>query len=92
MQSRRDLQERADRWDSREVRRWIGLTVLLVIAGIAWVAIPRLGAGARSPVVIVLLCGVAVVTMKLVERQVHKWFQRWEERQAARMPRSGKPR
>jgi peptidoglycan/LPS O-acetylase OafA/YrhL len=65
------------------VRRWIGLAVLLVIVGIAWVVIPRLGAGVRSPVVIVLLCGLAVLVMKLVERQVHKWFQRWAEKQAA---------
>jgi peptidoglycan/LPS O-acetylase OafA/YrhL len=73
----------ADRWDARSVRRWIGLAVLLVIVGIAWVVIPRLGAGVRSPVVIVLLCGLAVLVMKLVERQVHKWFQRWAEKQAA---------
>ena len=82
----------ADRWDAGKVRRWIGLAVLLVIVGIAWVVIPRLGAGARSPVVIVLLCGVAVVTMKLVERQVHKWFQRWAERQATRIPPPKEPR
>lgn len=82
----------ADRWDARRMRRWVGLAVLLVIAGITWVVIPRLGAGARSPVVIVLLCGVAVVTMKLVERQVHKWFQRWAEKQAARTPPPKRPR
>jgi hypothetical protein len=82
----------ADRWDARRVRRWIGLVVLLVFVAIAWVVIPRLGAGARSPVAIVLLCGMAVLIMKLVERQVHKWFQRWAEKQATRIPPPGKPR
>ncbi len=82
----------ADRWDARRVRRWIGLAVLLVFVGIAWVVIPRLGAGARSPVAIVLLCGMAILVMKLVERQVHKWFQRWAEKQATRTPRPRGPR
>jgi drug/metabolite transporter (DMT)-like permease len=72
-----------DTRDSRRLRRWIGVAVLLLIAGIAWVAIPRLGAGSRSPVIIVLLCGLAVVVMKLVERQVHQWFRRWAEKHAA---------
>ncbi len=78
--------------DSRNLRGWIALAVLLVFVGIAWVAIPRLGAGARSPIAIVLLCGVAVLVMKLVERQVHKWFQRWAEKQATRTPPPDKPR
>ncbi len=82
----------ADRWDTRRVRRWVGLAVLLVIVGIAWTVIPRLGAGARSPVAIVLLCGVAVVTMKLVEQQVHWWFRRWAEKQAAKTPPPKGPR
>jgi len=81
----------ADRWDPRRVRRWIGLAVLLVIVGIAWVVIPRLGAGGRSPLAIVLLCGLAILVMKLVERQVHKWFQRWAEKQAARTLPPRKP-
>jgi len=82
----------AESWEARRVRRWIGLAVLMVFAGIAWVVIPRLGAGARSPVAIVLLCGMAILIMKLVERQVHKWFQRLAEKQTARTPRPGKPR
>ncbi len=82
----------ADRWDARRVRRWIGLVVLLVFVGIAWAVIPRLGVGARSPVAIVLLCGMAILVMKLVERQVHKWFQHWAEKQATRTPPPGKPR
>ena len=82
----------ADRSDTRRVRRWIGLAVLLVIVGIAWVVIPRLGAGARSPVAIILLCGLAILVMKLVERQVHKWFQRLAEKQTARTPRQKGPR
>jgi peptidoglycan/LPS O-acetylase OafA/YrhL len=35
---------------------------------------------------IVLLCALAVLTMKLVERRVRQWFQRWEARQAAKVP------
>lgn len=82
----------ADRGDARRVRRGIGLAVLLVIVGIVWVVFPRLGAGARSPVAIILLCGVAVLVMKLVEGQVHRWFQRWAEKQAARTLRPRDPR
>lgn len=70
--------------EAARLRRWIGVAVLLIAVGIAWVVIPRLGSGARSPVAIVLVCGVAVLVMKLVERQVHQWFRRWAERQATR--------
>ncbi len=66
---------------SQTQRRWIGVVILLLAVGIAWVVIPRLGA--RSPIAIVLLCAVAVLTMKLVERRVHRWFRRWAERHAA---------
>lgn len=78
------MQSRLPAWNASRLRRWIGVAVLLITVGIAWVVIPRLGAGARSPVAIVLLCGVAVFVMKLVERLVHKWFQRWADREAAR--------
>ena len=80
----RTVQNRPVAREAARLRRWIGGAVLLVTVGIAWVVIPRLGAGARSPVAIVLVCGVAVLAMKLVERQVHQWFRRWAERQAAR--------
>ncbi len=63
-------------------RRWLGIALYLAALGIVGMVIPRLGS--RSPVVIVLLCILAVLTMKVVERQVHRWFQRWAERQAAR--------
>ncbi len=78
------MQSRLPAWNASRLRRWIGVAVLLITVGIAWVVIPRLGSGARSPVAIVLVCGVAVLAMKLVERQVHQWFRRWAERQAAR--------
>lgn len=79
----------AERWDTRRVRRWIGGAVLLATGGIVWLAIPRLGL--RSPVAIVLLCVLAILTTKLVERQVHRWFQGWAERQARRTvpPKTG---
>jgi len=63
-------------------RRWLGIVFYLAALGIVVMAIPRLGA--RSPVAIVLLCALAILTMKLVERRVHRWFQRWAERQAGR--------
>jgi hypothetical protein len=71
------------------LRRWIGVAVFLTALGIAVLVIPRLGA--RSPLVIVFLCVVAVLTMKLVERQVHRWFQVWAKRQARRTvpPKTG---
>ena len=63
-------------------RRWLGIVLYLTALGIVVMLIPRLGS--RSPVAIVLLCVLAVLTLKLVERWVHQWFQRWAERQAAR--------
>ncbi len=64
------------------VRRWLGIALYLAALGIVGMVIPRLGS--RSPVVIVLLCILAVLTMKVVERQVQQWFRRWADRQAGR--------
>ena len=62
--------------EQRRVRRWIGWAVFvaaLVLVG--WI-LPRLLP--RSPVTVVILCVVAVLVMKLVERRVRLWF-RWLE-------------
>ena len=64
----------------RSRRRRIGAIALLVALGLVAALIPRLGV--RSPIVILVLCALAVLTMKLVEHRVHQWFQRWAERQA----------
>jgi peptidoglycan/LPS O-acetylase OafA/YrhL len=76
------MRSRQRAWDSRRVRRWIGAVVCLVAVGIATQVIPRLAP--RSPIAIVVLCALAVLTMKLVERRVRQWFDRWVQRQAAR--------
>jgi peptidoglycan/LPS O-acetylase OafA/YrhL len=69
-------------WDARRVRRWIGAVVCVVAVGIIALVAPRLTP--RSPIAIVVLCALAVLTMKLVERRVRQWFERWAGRQAAR--------
>ncbi len=71
--------------NDHRLRRWIGVIIFLLIAVAAGWAIPRLGA--RSPLTFVLLPILAVLTMKLVERRVGRWFRRWAERQAARTSR-----
>ncbi|HSB70140.1 MAG TPA: hypothetical protein VLT62_12470 [Candidatus Methylomirabilis sp.] len=69
------------------LRRGVGAAVLVAVVGILLIAIPRLGA--RSPVAILVICVLAILTMKLVERRVRRWAQRWEEREAARNRRPG---
>jgi len=59
----------------QKLRRWIGAVVCLAMLGIAALAIPRLAP--RSPIAIALLCALAVLTMKLVERRIRQWFKRW---------------
>jgi len=76
------MQSRHASRDARRVRRWIGAVVCLAALGIAVLVIPRLAP--RSPVAIVVLCALAVLTMKLVERRVRNWFERWADRQASR--------
>lgn len=76
--------------DARRVRRWIGAVVCAAAVGIIALVAPRLAP--RSPVAIVVLCALAVLTVKLVERRVHQWFRRWAEREAARTMRPrGRP-
>jgi len=76
------MRNRRPAQDARRVRRWIGAVVCVVAVGIIALVAPRLTP--RSPIAIVVLCALAVLTMKLVERRVHQWFRRWAERQAAR--------
>ena len=72
------------------MRRWIGAVVCLAALGIAALVIPRLAP--RSPIAIVVLCILAVLTMKLVELRVRQWFERWADRQASRTtPPEGRP-
>jgi membrane protein implicated in regulation of membrane protease activity len=66
----------------RNLRRWIGAVVCLAVLGFAALVIPRLAP--RSPIAIVALCALAVLTMKLVERRVRQWFNYWAARQASR--------
>ena len=63
-------------------RRWLGVVVYLAALGVVAMVVPRLGS--RSPATIVLLCALAVLTMKLVERQIRRAFDRWAEREATR--------
>ena len=76
------MRNRRPAQDARRVRRWIGAVVCVVAVGIIALVVPRLAP--RSPMAIVLLCALAVLTMKLVEHRVRQWFRRWAERQAAR--------
>lgn len=69
------------------LRRGVGAVVLLAVVGFALWVIPRLGV--RSPVAILVICALGILTMKLVERRVRRWAQRWEEREAARARRPG---
>jgi hypothetical protein len=71
--------------DDRRLRRWIGVILFFAVAIIAIWVVPRLGA--RSPIAIVIVCVLAILTMKLVERRVAWWFQRWAQREAARVQR-----
>lgn len=64
------------------LRRATGVVVCVVLLGVILVLVPRLSP--RSPVAIVVLCALAVLTMKLVERRVRQWFNYWAARQASR--------
>jgi hypothetical protein len=63
-------------------RRATGVVVCVILLGIILVLVPRFSP--RSPVAIVALCALAVLTMKLVERRVRQWFNYWAARQASR--------
>ncbi len=66
----------------RRQRRWIAGIVVILLGAAASYVLPRLGT--RSPVAILLVCAMAILVMKLVERRVHRWFRRWEQWSANR--------
>ena len=72
--------------DDRGLRRWAGVVIFSLVAiALVWVA-SRLGS--RSPLAFVILPALGILTMKLVERRVARWFRRWAEREAARVQRT----
>jgi hypothetical protein len=72
--------------DDRGLRRWVGVVSFFLAAIVlVWVA-SRLGP--RSPLAFVILPVLGILTMKLVERRVARWFRRWAEREAARVQRT----
>jgi peptidoglycan/LPS O-acetylase OafA/YrhL len=72
--------------DQRGVRRWIGWAILVVSLGLGGWILPRVLP--RSPIIILILCVLAVLTMKLVEHRIRAWFRRLEARRAAELRRS----
>ncbi len=72
--------------DNRGIRRYLGWVVLAVTVAVAGWVLPRVLP--RSPATIVIVCVLAVLAMRLVERGVRKWFQRLEARRAAELRRS----
>jgi peptidoglycan/LPS O-acetylase OafA/YrhL len=65
-------------------RRLVPFLVFLLIAGAAW-GVARLSP--RSPAVILLVCVLAVLAMKLVERRILRWRRQWEAREMERQRR-----
>jgi len=63
------------------VRRWLGAGVLLILIGGIVLVVPRVAP--RSPLTIVVLCALAILTMKLVERRLRQWLTLWAARQAS---------
>lgn len=78
------MQTRPVARDAARLRRWIGAGVCLAGLAVVVLVVPRLLP--RSPLAIVVLCALAILTMKLVERRVRRWFDRWAERQVSRPP------
>jgi len=72
--------------DRRRVRRYIGWVVFAAVFAVAVWILPRVLP--RSPVTIVVLCVLAVLVMKLVERRIRTWFRRLEARRAAELQRT----
>jgi peptidoglycan/LPS O-acetylase OafA/YrhL len=73
--------------DARDTgpRRWLGAGVLLILIGGIVLVVPRIAP--RSPLTIVVLCALAILTMKLVERRLRQWLTAWAARQTAAAPR-----
>lgn len=64
------------------LRRGVGAVVLVATMGIFLVMVSRVAP--RSPVVMLVACVLGVLAMKLVERRLKRWRQRWDEQEAAR--------
>lgn len=56
-------------------RGWIPAVLVVVIGALAW-GLTRLSP--RSPMLILAVCTLAVLTMKLVERRLRRWLQSLE--------------
>ncbi len=81
------MRSRQFAWDPSRVWRWIATVVCL--GSLATVALVIVRLAPRSPLMIVLVCALAVLTMKLVAWQLQQWFHRWD---ACQGPRSTPPR
>lgn len=64
------------------LRRGVGAVVLLTTTGLLLVLISRVAP--RSPVAMLVACVLGILAMKLVERRMKRWRQRWDEQEAAR--------
>jgi cobalamin synthase len=64
------------------LRRGVGAVVLVATMALFLVMISRVAP--RSPVVMLVACIFGVLAMKLVERRLKRWRQRWDEQEAAR--------
>jgi cell division protein FtsW (lipid II flippase) len=63
-------------------RRWLGAGVLALLVGGILLVVPRVAP--RSPLTIVVVCALAILTMKLVEHRIRRWLAWWARQQAAR--------
>jgi len=68
-------------------RSLAGAVFFAVAAGALW-AVARFMP--RSPIVILVVCVVGILTMKLVEHRVRDWFDRWESASTGRPRRPGR--
>ena len=58
------------------IRRWLSGAVFFAVAAVLLWAVARFMP--RSPVLILVVCVLGVLTMKLVEHRIRDWFDRWE--------------
>ncbi len=67
-------------------RGLVPMVLVAVVGALAW-GVTRVAP--RSPIVILVVCVLAVITMKLIEHRVRRWFRRWEEWDRRRAERNG---
>jgi len=75
-------QNRPGNSQGQGLRRWLGAGVLALLVGGILLVVPRVAP--RSPLTIVVLCVLAILTMKLVEHRIRRWIAWWARQQAAR--------